>query len=1295
MRRKILSVLMALCILFALLPTAVSADGPLTGMVNLQKTAGGSIEKISAEQAAIQWNGDTGTQTLTLEEVEGESRMNAHYNIVANAGYYIVSATLYPAGGTPSSVSFYSYITSGGGGFFGRVLDGSDNLIAGALRWMAADGDRLEVVFGSTSASRATISAEGEMGLSLAQTLPGANNVIIQDTFSIANNTIIQKDTEIQNGTVTVNTGAVLNINGCSFGPNFTKDITNPSVLINNGTINVNSGGELVLIDENSGSIVINSGGVMEAGVINKAGGSITVESGGEVRCAMGASIQNAGQFTVDAGGTLKPQKGRGFCNSYNSSEGTLTLNGDVVFNQGFWSDFSQGTVDGAGRFIINYRIETTDLTALQSVISGKALTIVNETVVDLGSSADYSAFKAAVTDSSVRAVYLSNAVIAIDEDLSITDKNIYLEGTTALTLNSGKTLTLTDTGGTGSLCSLTNNFTGSENSTRPSTSFTVNGRMVLANGASLGGYIGTITIGDSGVIDNSDGSIRVRYPVYCNGSITNMGYADRADTGHLCIFTNGVVVKNGVALLGEQSGSVNTAQNDAAVSSMSISRDTELLNNTIYDGGNAVNITLTKNLTVSSGTLLWVPKIETYGNYVNLMGNTPDPSTGTASLTVDSGVTLTIAAGGTLRLNGPLTNNGTLYYNGSVTGDGAIGGTGLFVLAPNTTIKITTGGGTIKGANDAQAIETEAGKGYTVGSDGILITSHSIYAADNSLDLTAGSALGGLTQNGAALAPPVGLAQAAVAAAGLDTEANYAAKLSATLESVTQNNGTTLVYDIKPQISENGGGWTDITALEGNSSNNTAVVFRLPVPADTAESYVRIVHKNGDTVKSIEFYPVLTDVAGNKYAEITTKSFSTFQMSFTDSIAVVPVGGSSSDYFTPVPVTSGGVTSVSMNISSTLTGTSATATVTAENMSKAITAAAEDAAKSGSSANINLVVGAPETADEVKATIPTASISRLTSASSSASLTVSTPVGDVRFDSAALAGIDKAATGTDITISVAEISKQELTSEQRTLVGDRPVIDLSVMSDGKSISDFGGGSAAVSIPYTLAAGESADGIVVWYLADNGTLTPVKCSYQNGELTFNTNHFSKYVLAYFPFDDINGEDWYYENVAYAYTNGLMDGVGNGLFSPSGTTTRGMLVTILWRLEGSPVSLVNSFTDVAEGKWYANAVSWASAKGIVEGYGGKFNPETAVTREQMAAILYRYATYKGYDLSGLSELNSFTDAGDISDWAGTAMKWAVKKGLISGIGNSKLDPSGNAQRAQVAAVLQRFIENAAN
>jgi hypothetical protein len=1302
--------------LFALFPTTASADPPAgMGAVTLEKTGNGSIETIGDDPNDIVWDGNTGIQMLPLETINHQDNlMDAHYNIIAGPGYRVTSVTLLYTVGEDTAPGIHHFdldTTSGEGGFFGRVLDGGNHLIAGSIRWFAEEGDRLVTVFESTTASRETVTADGEAGLLLAQTLPGVTKIEIEDSFTIENSMTLTRDTEIKNGTVTI--GAVnlaldavnLSINGCSFGPSFTRAVDNPGKLVNEGTVRVNDGGMLLFIDENYGNIIVESGG-MEAGVQNASTASITVKSGGEACTAMSdtGKIQNAGRYTVESGATLRPWKGAGFENYFEGEDGTFILDGDVIFDEGYWSDFSRGILQGDGRFIINYRMDQGDFDNLNNAViaanavSGTSLTIVSESVVTLGSGADFAAFMTAATSPVVRAIYLTNASITIDQDLSISDKNIHLEGGTALTLAAGKTLTLTDTGGTGFQCGLKGSIDNEENRIRPSTSFTVNGRLVLANGASFGGYIGTVTIATGGAIDNSAGSIDIRYTVYCYGDITNMDYLDRADTDRLRVFSNGVLIRDGIGLLGEQSGSIGTAQADDAVSGMKISRATELLTDTVYEPNHTpAAIALSKDLTVPAGALLWVPDLETYDDYVNI-GDT-DPGTGIASLTVGSGKTLAIAGGGTLRLNGPLTNDGTVLYNGSVTGGGPIGGSGLFVLAPNTTVKIAAGGGTIKGANDASAVTTEAGRGYTVDRDGRLITSHSIYAADNSLDLHVGAGTEGLVQNGAALAPPVGLAQATVATAGLNQNDNYAAKLEVELERITQNNGITLVYDIKPKISSNGGiDWAEITALEGSSANNSPVTFRLPVPADTAESYVRIVHKNGEIVKSIDFYPVLIDVSGNKYAEISATSFSTFEMGFTnssndgDSNGGGSGGGGAVAPSSTTPVTKGNVTTVTMEIKPSSTGTSAMATVAEAAMTKAIDAALEAAAKSNTSANINLVVDVPEKATEVRTAIPTASIGKLAGADTSASLTVTTPVGSITFDSDALKSIGKTAAGTDVTISVAEVSKEKLTPAQQALVGDRPVIDLSVTSGGRLISDFGGGSAEVSIPYTLAEGENAEGIVVWYLADDGTLTPVECSWQNGKLNFKTGHFSQYVLAYFPFDDLSGGEWYYGNVAYAYTNGLMNGAGNNLFNPSGTTTRSMAVTILWRLEGSPASAAHSFTDVAAGMWYADAVGWASANGIAEGYGGKFNPEATVTREQMAAILCRYAAYKGYDVSGTDGLSSFTDAGDISGWAESAVKWAVKNSLLSGVGSNRLDPSGSAQRAQVAAILQRFIEN---
>lgn len=176
-----------------------------------------------------------------------------------------------------------------------------------------------------------------------------------------------------------------------------------------------------------------------------------------------------------------------------------------------------------------------------------------------------------------------------------------------------------------------------------------------------------------------------------------------------------------------------------------------------------------------------------------------------------------------------------------------------------------------------------------------------------------------------------------------------------------------------------------------------------------------------------------------------------------------------------------------------------------------------------------------------------------------------------------------------------------------------------------------------------------------------------------------------------PFIDVAPGAWYDEAVQYVYENGLMSGTGDGRFSPDVTTSRAMIVTILYRLEGSPaVTGGSAFTDVAAGTWYTDAVAWASANGIVSGYGeGKFGPNDPITREQMAAILCRYAGYKGMDVAKRAELSAFTDAGQVSDYAVETMRWAVAEGLITGTSETTLSPAGSATRAQAALILMRF------
>ena len=174
------------------------------------------------------------------------------------------------------------------------------------------------------------------------------------------------------------------------------------------------------------------------------------------------------------------------------------------------------------------------------------------------------------------------------------------------------------------------------------------------------------------------------------------------------------------------------------------------------------------------------------------------------------------------------------------------------------------------------------------------------------------------------------------------------------------------------------------------------------------------------------------------------------------------------------------------------------------------------------------------------------------------------------------------------------------------------------------------------------------------------------------------------------FSDIAPDAWYKDAVQYAYDNGLMTGVSATEFAPEQTTTRAMIVSILARLEGVTTAEAAGFADVNDNDWYATAVNWAANVGVVNGYeDNTFQPNTAITREQLAAILMNYAAYKGEDVSNRADLTSYTD--QPSTWATETMSWAVAEGLISGVTNDQLQPQGNATRAQVAAILQRFLE----
>ena len=213
----------------------------------------------------------------------------------------------------------------------------------------------------------------------------------------------------------------------------------------------------------------------------------------------------------------------------------------------------------------------------------------------------------------------------------------------------------------------------------------------------------------------------------------------------------------------------------------------------------------------------------------------------------------------------------------------------------------------------------------------------------------------------------------------------------------------------------------------------------------------------------------------------------------------------------------------------------------------------------------------------------------------------------------------------------------------------------------------------------------------------------------DGSVPLSLSHASQYAIVIddhnhgvvtLPFTDVSDSDWFYDPVCYVYSQGLMTGTSATTFEPNTSLSRAMLVAVLHRLEGSSQASGSDFTDVAEGDWYAQAVNWAASVGVVNGFDdGTFQPNAAITREQMAAILRNYdaklaqtgAAYKGLDVTAAGSLTHYSDAASVSDWAKDSVEWAVGSGLLGGYEDSTLRPQGTTTRAEVASVLQRYLE----
>ena len=310
------------------------------------------------------------------------------------------------------------------------------------------------------------------------------------------------------------------------------------------------------------------------------------------------------------------------------------------------------------------------------------------------------------------------------------------------------------------------------------------------------------------------------------------------------------------------------------------------------------------------------------------------------------------------------------------------------------------------------------------------------------------------------------------------------------------------------------------------------------------------------------------------------------------------------------------------------------------------------------------------------------------------AALQVKFKSGTVALNASALAALDL---HKDVVVSLA--NGASLNAAQRRALGkqaDSAVLaTASVTVDGAAVKYPAGGVRA-----TISA-SALENMTAWNLADDGSISAVGGAYNAGQQTYSFNVLNGVTaLASFPFTDVPAGAWYYGAAAYAYNNGLFAGDSATTFAPDQTMNRAMLVTVLWSLAGKPAPKgVNTFSDVPNGEWYTNAVTWAAENSVVTGVGnGRFDPNGAVTREQAAVILYKYAQSKGYDVSARADLTAFPDAGSVSDWAQDALAWANATGLIQGtVYGSKtiLDPQGSASRAQVAAILRSYVEHVVN
>lgn len=281
--------------------------------------------------------------------------------------------------------------------------------------------------------------------------------------------------------------------------------------------------------------------------------------------------------------------------------------------------------------------------------------------------------------------------------------------------------------------------------------------------------------------------------------------------------------------------------------------------------------------------------------------------------------------------------------------------------------------------------------------------------------------------------------------------------------------------------------------------------------------------------------------------------------------------------------------------------------------------------------------------------------------------------------------------------ITADAVDVKTLSATAQKLIGTRPVYDFSATVDGKAVTAFGSGTVTVKIPYVLGANEDPNAIVVYYIDGSGNLKPILSKYENGIVTFITNHFSTYAVAYnrVSFLDVIGTDWFAGSVNFLASKNIIKGKGSNLFAPLAHITRGEIVSLLASLAGADLSKFtqSTFNDVKDGDWYMPAIQWAYSLGLVKGMGeNNFAPKAPISRQDLAVILSNYAKLvANFELPKTNTPSTFADQNTIATYASPAVFAMQRAGFISGKPGNLFDAKGQATRAEVAKIIEAMIK----